>query len=177
MIARVRSLAAYDSPRADCSIEFNDGIDVDNIIAARVRAWYLALLDEAPENHLAPENFAERADIVSDGGYTFITPPALCRRIFSIKLAGWKRPVDVLPAEMAADTVRRQLNPYLAASPDEPVAVCCPGAEAGTAPRLMVWPASDTVELLTAVSDPGPEKYILDESALAGLESIAKNLI
>lgn len=160
--------------RADCAVEYTDGIDVDRLLEQELRAWYVNLLDTAPPEMLAPENIAgstsAQAHIVP--GAARISLPENCRRVLDIKLKGWSMAVKVLPSEHYQEMVRHQTNPFTASTIASPVAVMAPWSPDGVSAAVVAWPPGSIqpqVETLTAICDPGPDKYILDETALATL--------
>lgn len=178
MLQRLRVLAGLDSLRADCTIEYTDGIDVDAMLEIKLRAWYLGLLDSAPASLLAPADITSVAAVEDDAPAEGcrVTVPGMCRRAFDIRLGGWLRAVPVLPAANADQVLRRQLNPYTRATAASPVAVAAPGGADGAMGGILAWPAAADVCLLTAVVDPGPDKYVMDEAAMGALAQLAASL-
>lgn len=172
MLRRRRLLGGLEPLRHDCTIEQSDGIDVDALLEAQLRAWYLNLLDTAPAELLAPDNISATVTAVAaDGGGVKLTMPAMCRRVFDVQLKGWQRAVKVLPASECERVAALQQNPYTAATAMRPVAVLMPGATGGKAAAVLAFPtpggASPQVALATAVLDQGESIYSFDESALA----------
>lgn len=177
MRRRLRLLAGLEPVRADCTIEYTDGLDIDGLLDCKLRAWYLDLLDNGDMSLLAPTDIAATSRS-TDGPYeaSAISLPAMCRRVDAIRLEGWSRSVKILGKDMVAATVRRQSNPFLAATPDSPIAVENPGGTGGSPGDILAWPKGKSVSLLTAVLDAGPDSYTLDETALGQLDALAKQL-
>lgn len=148
--------------RSDCSIERTDGLEVDEILLADTRKWYLDLLDTGDLRHLAPEDIG--ASVLLTTMYDFagavLTLPGNCRRVISVTMDNWRRPAPVLPASGFDMVSALQMNPYTAAAEETPVAVL---SSDGT---VHVWPSTGKVQSVIAVTDPGPDTYILDDSAL-----------
>lgn len=147
---------------ADCSVAAFEGIDLDDLIAARMREWYLGLLDNAPAHLIPTADIASDVAIRLDDSPLWLTVslPDSIRRPLSVKLKGWMVSVPVLSVEEAATTVARMASPYARPGVYAPLAVISPMG-------LRVTPAAGLVEELIAVSDSGPESYILDESLLS----------
>lgn len=174
---RLRLLAGLEPARSDCAVEYTDGLAIDSLLDSRLRAWYLDLLATADMSLLAPSDISSTVRLTDGGsGGSAIALPAMCRRVAAVRLGGWTRATNVLPPTEAATVVRRQGNPFLAATADSPVAVELPGGDAGASGGILAWPPSDSVELLTAVLDPGPDSFIMDETALGGLEKLVEQI-
>lgn len=177
MRRRLRILAGLEPEHTDCAIEYTDGLDIDALLDQKLRAWYLDLLDNGDMSLLAPADISSTArctDGVGDGSEIIL--PAMCRRVDSIRLEGWNRSTRVLSPSEATAAIRRQSNPFLAATADSPVAVESPGGAGGAPGNILAWPKGGSVALLTAALDAGPDSYTLDETALRQLEKVAENL-
>lgn len=132
-----RLAAGLVPAEAEASVERFDSLDIDRRLEIAMRAWYLDLLDNAPVRYLAPGDISRR----------------LVWRRDSFSL-----PVDfvcsgrdlVVPADGYVFT-RSTCSPLCyGAVPPEPG-----GASAFRVP-----------EVVLAITDPGEETYILDDSAL-----------
>lgn len=165
MLRLRRRIAGFEPLRTDCSVTVTDGIDVDTLLLHGLRLWYLDLLDHGPREWIAADDVAAESPAVLADGCTVISPPARCRRILEVRLAGWRRAVVPLPQAEADRVMNLQLNPFTAATAACPVAAVCPGGE------IMAWPAGE-VEVLTAASDTGEDAYTFDDAALASLETL-----
>lgn len=165
MLALWRRALGLEIARTDCTVEVFEGIDLNADILSRMRRWYLSLLDTAPPELLPVADFAQTATITprSDGGCD-IALPAKARRILAVKLSGWKNQAVPLSLTDALPRLVRMASPFAGPGPCQPLAIL----EAGS---LRVYPAADKIELLLAVSDPGPEAYILDETLLKNLKT------
>ena len=175
MLSRLRLIMGLEPLRTDCSIEYTDGIDVDAVLEQHLRAWYVAMLDDAPPHLLAPTDIS-RLVVVSEcpapSGVVFDLP-ALCRRVFEVRMPGWYHTVAVRPPEYCEAVCSRQLNPFTRATTARPEAVLMPGGRS-----LMLFPAGQgsVPAMLSGIIDPGADSYVLDEAALAGLASLAKQI-
>ncbi len=172
MLKRCRTAGGLEPLRADCSIELTEGIDADAMLELRLRKWYLDLLDTGPRELVAADNISAMVSVsaVSEGeaGGALLNMPAMCRRVFDVKLRGWCKAVEVLPASEYDRVLSCQLNPFTAATVERPVAIALPGNTSGAAPQVMAWPAGAAPQAVTvtAAIDPGEDYYTLDERAL-----------
>lgn len=157
-------MAGLEPSNLEFTIERTDGIDVDSIVASRLRRWYVEQLHTAPTEFLPIEDIAALA-ILKPGMYsssqTVILPDG-CLRPQSISFENWLVEVPVAPEERFHDIVAAQDNPYLAATDRYPSAVCCPGQPN----RIVVFPGGEKVTALKAVKDPGDGLFVLDEALL-----------
>lgn len=158
-------MAGYEPANLDFTIERTDGINVDAIVANRLRRWYVEQLHTAPLCYLPVEDVAAEAAVTPGKipNSCIVTLPDGCLRPQSISFEGWTSEVTVLPEEQYHNIVRAQDNQYLRASADYPVAALCPGR-----PRsIIAFPTSGgKLTSLIAVKDPGDNIYILDETLL-----------
>ena len=53
MLALWKQLMHLDTPRRDCAVEWNDGVDIDALLTTHIKQWYAQLLNTAP-CHLLP---------------------------------------------------------------------------------------------------------------------------
>ena len=159
MLERRRLAAGLEPLRADCRIEYTDGIDVDRLLEQDLRARSVRPLDTAAESCLAPENIADvRSETCGEGGMRIVVPDN-CRRVLALEGEGWQRSVPVQGAEHYERVWGKQYNGYVAATGLVPVAVRGPDG------CVYAWPAG-RVKSLRVVTDPGEEYYVLDESGL-----------
>lgn len=152
--------------RADCSVEYVDGVDAENAIADGIRRRYVELLDTGERRHIAPADISAQAGCrFGDKDVTRVALPAGVRRVFDIRLTGWDIAVPVLEAADMRAVVCRQQNPFTAADSTAPVAVAEPAVN-GEIRAVLCWPPGAVAELLVAAVDDGPDVYALDDSAI-----------
>lgn len=167
MLRLWRVAAGLEPLRADCTVEIVEGIDTDAMILNRMRAWYLKLLDTAPAQLLPVADIAPDLHLAhAPGGAATATMPARARRIIDIRLSSWMQPAE--PHTDTAAVLRLAANPYCAPGPHSPACTA-------TGRHLLLTPAcahTDTVVRAMAVTDPGPETYILDETLLDTIPDI-----
>ncbi len=168
MLAYARMKAMLEPQRADCAIEYTDGIEVDALLEEQLRQWYLSLLLHGAREHLAEVDVAVQSVLnsaVSPGGGSVVSLPQACLRALEIRMDGWLCAAPILPASALPHLVRRQRNPFLAATASTPVAVM---SEDGR--HIYAYPGGAAVLRLMGAVDEGVESYSFDESALASLE-------
>ncbi|MDE6436807.1 MAG: hypothetical protein K2K69_04790 [Muribaculaceae bacterium] len=167
ILALRRTLGGLEARNTSLAVERTDGVSIDAILQVQLRRWYLDLLDHADPRLLAPENIASEVSFTAGTDGATILLPERCRRAFSVRLRGWARSVPILPASEFAGVLRRQRNPYTAATPVAPVAVMAQDIGTTPQPAVYAWPADSGIAHLSAVVDRGEHIYILDPSALA----------
>lgn len=160
--------------RADCVISRSDGVDMDARVAEDMRAWYLHLLRNGPVEHLAPADMSLTCSVSRDSaGALQIRLPASAVRVTAVKLSGWER--AVVPTANAGQACRLG-NRFACGGVANPVAVLERGGilRLSAAPGRLTLPA---IEVLDVITDPGPELYVMDESAVAliGTDLICDN--
>ena len=180
MLEHCRKAGGLEPLRTDCSVEVSAGIDLNGHLELMLRKWYLDLLDTGDRELVAADNIAASVTAAlneGDTGGAVLTMPALCRRVFDVKMRGWATGTTVLPASEYGRVASLQLNPFTAATAAFPVAVSLPGATAGRAADVAVWPAtaSPRAEAVVAALDPGADYYTLDERALGELEKLMRS--
>lgn len=179
LIAMVRVWLGLEHTRSDCNAAQTDGVDADAIISTALRTWYLDLLDSGDTRYVCARAVSDavlKQTAAAPRGM-IIDVPEYCRRLLRVRLAGWHHSVYVADSGCMEEAVKRQQNPYTAATSSHPVAVAAAGGRS-----VYVWPAADEVEkqLVEAAGtcDDGPETYTFDESALALLRQyVVKNVI
>lgn len=82
-----------ETPRRDCTVEWDDGIDIDEMLLTHIKQWYAQLLNTAPSHLLPIEDLAEQVTINTRDGIVIATVPQQCVKPVEWKLAEWKRSV------------------------------------------------------------------------------------
>lgn len=158
-----RRNAGLSTRRPDCSVEVYEGIDFDDILVREMRRWYLGVLDTAPVAQVPVRNFAFDATLLSDVKLSpprsLAVMPGNARRPLSVRLDTWLTDAVPVTPEEARTRLERLASPYSAPGPRTPLAVIVPEG-------LMLFPAGNLLRSLMAVSDPGPDEYVLDEALL-----------
>ena len=166
LLAIWRRVLHLDPVRRECTVERDDGIDVDGLLRIHLRAWYAHLLRTAPLDWLPVEDLrAEVALSVDAEGVVTALLPERCVRPVEWLLAGWAHGVTAFePPESAV--ARRQLNAWTRGGVCQPVAVAHDD-------RLMLYslPAGVQPVLMMArcVAAPDDGRYALRHDALATL--------
>lgn len=159
-----RLAAGLVPAEAEASVERFDCLDIDRRLEIAMRAWYLDLLDNAAVRYLAPENISARLVWQRDSatGTLAAEIPADVRRVLAVRMDVFSLPVDfvrsgrdlVVPADGYVFT-RSICSPLCYGDvPPEPA-----GASAFSAFKVP--------GVVLAITDPGEETYILDDSALS----------
>lgn len=157
MVTLWRQRAGLIPLRTDCTIEVEEGIDVDRALTARIRQWQLRALDTAPTNLLEVKDIADMCSARrTTQGTTVITLPDDCRRVVAVQMASWRLPLAPISAEQAQVSSVMPDNRYAAATP---TAIASPG-------MLTIYPAEAAVAAIYAIMDPGPETIVCDERLL-----------
>lgn len=150
----------------------SDGIDLRAYLRRAMRSWYLHQLDHAPLASLTVSDVRGEAEglfglLPRSTEIGRLDVPERWRRICSVHVHGWQRPVEPVPAARAAAALGRLASRYSMPGPAEPLAVLTPGA-------LICAPVGrPAFESLMVVADPGPDIYTLHESLL---ETIPKSI-
>lgn len=172
MLKLWRTAAGLEPLRSDCRVERVEGLDADAVIEPRMRSWYLRLLDTAPPQLLPVADVADRLTLTPDPAAprAAATLPDGVRRLLSLRLTGWMRPAGPADEDEASRRAALALNPYLRPGPHSPLCITR-GRRLTAAP----FEDGDIVAEAMAVTDPGPELYILDESLLDTIPDILHN--
>ncbi|WP_289833277.1 hypothetical protein [uncultured Muribaculum sp.] len=152
----------------DCPYTRHDGIDIDRLLAGKMRDWYLDLLDNAPLSILAPMEIHDRItnQIVDDEGCLVFKLPDECRRLIAVRAEGCTRDAAIT-SDLSSRTAQLQLSPYTRGDTHHPVAVI----DNREVRLYSVKPGSAAkVEKLLAIVDT-PGIYRFDEKALSTIPS------
>lgn len=93
MLALWKQVMHLETPRRDCIVEWDDGIDLDALLLTHIKQWYAHQLNNAPINLLPIENVASQVSLTTSNGIVAATVPEQCVRPVEWKLAEWKRSV------------------------------------------------------------------------------------
>lgn len=160
MLALWRRALGLETVRREGSSEVDEPFDMEALISGKMRRWYLNLLDTADARLLPVTDVAAQAEttaIGADGAR--ITVPDRTRRVLAVKLQGWENAAPVLTPEEAAGRLRMLSTPYCRPGKHRPLAV-------GMADGVHAYPFTGNAESVTAILDPGPPAYTLDETLL-----------
>lgn len=85
--------------RRNCSVERDDGIDLDSLLLTHINRWYAHLLLTAPPSLLPVEDVAQQVTLQAESsGAVIASLPAHCVRPVEWRLNGWLRSVTHFPA-------------------------------------------------------------------------------
>ncbi|MBR6490546.1 MAG: hypothetical protein IKT03_08445 [Muribaculaceae bacterium] len=82
-----------ETPRRDCTVEWDDGIDLDALLLTHIKQWYAHQLNNAPIQLLPIEDLATQVSLTTRDGIVVATVPDQSVRPVEWKLAEWKRSV------------------------------------------------------------------------------------
>lgn len=156
MLRLWKRIRAIEPLRLDCTADRTDGPDVDSLLTDQMRAWYLNLLDNAPESRIAPCECADSAQVeFSDSATAIVKAPSGCRRILSVRFSGWDFPVKIsdepIPQKIANPYCRRHAAFRLGND------------------RIAVFGPVGTLSELRCALDISDQVYIFDNSAISDI--------
>ncbi|MDO4510392.1 MAG: hypothetical protein Q4B68_01065 [Bacteroidales bacterium] len=150
--------------RRECTIEREDGVDVDALLLIRIRQWYAALLQSAPEGVVPVEDVKDRVrlEVASNGVVTAVIPPE-CVRPVEWKLTAWEKSVTLF-LEPGVPEEAYLHNEWTRPCTCNPAAV-----DYGNRLLLFSQPAGEQPSLATArcVVRPADGTYVFHASALS----------
>lgn len=151
----------YEPARTDCTVTRTDGPDLDVMLSAEMRQWYITTLLEAPLNRLPVTEIADTVTTVaSPPGAASVTLPKRCVRVAEVKMHGWERSAVIVTDKQHPDAIA-QTNPFGRAGIARPVAVLGYGT-------LTLWPAGPALTTLKAVMLPdNDESFTVTPAMLA----------
>ncbi|MBQ6279160.1 MAG: hypothetical protein IJK68_05505 [Muribaculaceae bacterium] len=88
-----KQIMRLETPRRDCTVEWDDGIDLDALLLTHIKQWYAQLLNSAPVHLLPIEDVKNEVTLTTRDGIVAATVPRQCVRPVEWKLAEWKRSV------------------------------------------------------------------------------------
>lgn len=164
MLAHWRRAFGMEPSLTGVDIETFEGMDISSMILIHMRRWYLNLLDTAPDSTLPVETLSLTATVAGSAVAPRVQLPQKVRRILTVEVPGWIHPVVPQKLVDSGPILSRMASPF-----GRPSALCPFAAIDGTS--LFVAPTDGRVDVV-AVTDPGPQVYILDESLLPSGEEI-----
>ncbi len=173
MLALYKTMTHLATVRRDCTVERDDGIDLDAWLTLKLRHWYARLLLTAPVEWLPVDDVkADVALTADDRGMVRATVPQQCVRPVEWRLAGWHSSVTAFLAPNDP-LVQLQLNPWTRGSNCRPVAIdhgdhlVLFSGEMGAAPELAV---------ARCVVRPSDGRYRFHAAALSTLPPLEQSL-
>ncbi|MBQ0114578.1 MAG: hypothetical protein KBT10_01705 [Bacteroidales bacterium] len=166
MLALCKRLLNLEPARRDCTVERDDGIDIDEWLTVRARAWYAALLSSGPVAWLPVEDLKNDVTATNTDGVVTAVYPTRCARPIEWKLGGWQCSVTrfVHPDD---DIARLQHNPWTRGRCCHPVAV-----DHGN--RLLLYSidpdATPVVDMARCVATPVNGHFVFGHAAIPDLQ-------
>jgi hypothetical protein len=166
MMAQWRLRAFPETINANCTVTRHDGIDLDAHLKARMRAWYVDLIYNAPSELLAPVDIADKIDLqmLPDGTATFTLPDEAVR-LTGLLLPGWTAPALIL-ADDTMPGAALQLSGHQRSNSHAPVAV----VSGKTVHVYSPAPGQSATPLQCLAVVDTPDLYHIDERALATIK-------
>ena len=94
MLALWKQISRLDTPRRDCNVEWDDGIDLDALLTTHIKQWYAHQLNTAPAHLLPIEDVKDQILLSCDNdGVVIAATPDHCVRPVEWKLTEWERSV------------------------------------------------------------------------------------
>ncbi len=169
MLSVWKSVLHLEDVRRDCSIERDDGIDIDSLLLTRIRQWYHHLLATAPLAWLPIDDVGAEATVTADetGLVTMQLPQRVVRPV-EVRLGKWRRSVTDFHAPGDSMSLL-QHNTWVRGGCASPVAVDCGGGllrlyslPPGQTPvvdtaRCVAWAADGSYRLAHAALDTIPQ--------------------
>lgn len=166
MLALCKRVMKLEPVRRDCTVERDDGIDIDAWIMTRARSWYARLLMDAPQEWLPVEDVKDEVAVAACGDAVKAFVPARCLRPVEWKLEGWRCSVTRFASPDDAMAVL-QRNPWTRGGTHSPVAVDHGGwlmlysAAPGATPHL---------EMARCVVTPADGRFVFHQAAIPSLK-------
>lgn len=170
MLAHWRRAHGHEAARSDCSVEIFEGMDTQVSMSAKMRQWYLRMLDTAPLRYVTLTDISGRISAERTGDGTWrVDLPQDVRRLVSLRLQGCAHDAAVRPRGDDDRGEALQANRYSRSGQWQPKAV----AEAGGRTVTLYCRGMNTAVITEAraVTDPGDETYEFNESALTLLNN------
>lgn len=155
MLGLWRGRAGLEPALAGASVERFDSLEIDTLLAVKMRAWYLELLDTAPLDRLDVRDVTSRVKVEACGvRCRRVSPGVDVRRVAGVELDGEGavllsrgRPGDARALRMLENPLMRH----------------CTAVDEGDGTWTVYGDGALTVR---GVMDPGDELYRLDERDL-----------
>lgn len=94
MLNMWKTLLHLDTARHDCTLEREDGIDLDSLLTMHLRQWYAELLATATAELLPTDDVAAEVTLTADvNGAVTAMVPAQCVRPVEWQLRNWQHSV------------------------------------------------------------------------------------
>ncbi len=168
-----RNAAGLEPVEAEASIERFDAIDLTRRLELAMRQWYLHLIDKGDPALLVAENIADRLKWHSNADRRLHTAaiPRDIRRITTIRADETSLPLSITDnSDLLRDepVARRSfISPLSYDASATPTGRCSRLSAVFVGGGVIAIRADRPPLIVTGVTDPGEERYILDEAALA----------
>ncbi|MBO7609087.1 MAG: hypothetical protein J6S96_02645 [Muribaculaceae bacterium] len=166
MLALWKRQMHIDVVRRECSVERDDGVDLDDLLLTRLRQWYAHLLASAPLQWLPVEDLRTEVLLsVSADGVVTAMKPERCVRPVEWRLAGWAHSVTDF-CQPGSPRALAQQRLWTRSGCADPVIVCYDN-------RLVMYSlpegAQPVLMMARCVAVPENNRYIFHHDALSTL--------
>lgn len=175
MLALWKQVMNLETPRRDCNVEWDDGIDLDALLLTHIKQWYAHQLNNAPVALLPVEDVVAQVSLNVLNGVVAATVPDHCVRPVEWKLAEWQRSVTEF-LDPCSHEAMLQLNEWTRGGACNPAII-----DYGF--QLLMMSANSThpeLELARCVVRPADGTYQFHSDLLASIptwESCSINLL
>ena len=163
MLQLWKQVSHLETPRRDCVVEWDDGIDMDALLLTHIKQWYAHLLNTAPAALLPTEDVKDELRLdVGSSGMVITSLPSRCVRPVSVKLSSWKQCVTQF-LDPCSHEAMLQLNEWTRGGD------CCPAIIDYGFQLLMTagQQSQPIVEMALAVVRPADGSYRFHASLLS----------
>lgn len=175
MLALWKQIMHLDEVRRDCTVERDDGIDLDALLTTRIRQWYHHLLLTGPLEWLPVDDVAAETTLTTDtDGCVTATLPSRSVRPVALRLDGWLRAATTFHAPGSREAAMQE-SPLLRGGCHHPVAVAMGDGTIRlySAPSGTTQPALAMARCVAWASD---GSYRLATAALSTIERWAEGI-
>ncbi len=117
-----KQILHLETPRRDCTVEWDDGIDLDALLLTHIKQWYAHQLNTAPAKLLPIEDLASQVPINTRNGIVVATVPEQSVRPVEWKLAEWQRSVTEF-LDPCSHEAMLQLNEWTRGGASDPAII------------------------------------------------------
>ena len=166
-----KQVMRLETPRRDCIVEWDDGIDLDALLTTHIKQWYAYLLSTASVHQLPIEDVAAQVQLETRDGIVIATVPEQCVRPVEWKLDEWKRSVTTF-LDPSSHEAMLQLNEWTRGGACNPAII-----DYGSQMLLMsTTSAAPQLERARCVVRPADGSYQFHSDLLATIPSWKQSL-
>lgn len=111
-----------ETPRRDCMVEWDDGIDLDALLLTHIKQWYAHQLNNAPTHLLPIEDLTAQVSLTTRDSIVVASVPDQCVRPVEWKLVEWQRSVTEF-LDPCSHEAMLQLNEWTRGGASDPAVI------------------------------------------------------